>query len=622
MGIWRGILTESISWFWNKHCVNLIHARVSGDLKDGVDARRPSQRTTFRVSNRTQRTISLRTMRGRFGKVIGSATLVSISSLYAWITYKKKTDEGFARAVKLYSIAGPVVFAYRTTELKHSISFTRPRTKEKRDDEWRALDEKYSTVIVDLLNELQGMYTKYGQTGAGLTNTFSPIWIEKLRTLEDSCTPKGKEVVAKTIFEETGKNIDDIFATFDETPLGSASIGQVHRATLRDGTEVAVKVQYPEAQRLFRRDMKTIRTFFQLFAPEQVIILDELSRSFEKEFDYLIEASNLNLVSRNLTRAGFIPGEAAIPRPFDELCTRRLLVMELLKGPKLYDGLRSYISVLAAKEGLTAEEFEEMKRREIEENGVPEKYDGPSSLQIASYLRFMRFRDTLVNSLIWLYNVFGCHSEAISYVSTSLPPNAPRVMDTLMRIHGHELLVDGIFNADPHAGNFLLLPDDRIGLIDYGATKELSREERLICCVLYVALARGDEDMLYDIAVAGGYKSKHMRKDIIMKLTRLGFDTFGRDLIGDGNVQQFIDKLYAEDPYEEVADNLVMAQFLSIRLRSVGMQMGHPVVCSNYWGEIAEKALEDEGMPYEWWNLERLRENNARGDGLRIAKGA
>ena len=157
-------------------------------------------------------------------------------------------------------------------------------------------------------------------------------------------------------------------------------------------------------------------------------------------------------------------------------------------------------------------------------------------------------------------------SSTERYVCVSLSPFdftnkhsthvAPRVMDTLMRVHGHELLVDGCFNADPHAGNFLLLPDDRIGLIDYGATKTLTREERLITCIMYAALARKDSQMILDVSVASGYKSKHMDKDVIMKLVRLGFDTFGRDLLGDKNTQQFIDELYAKDPYVLSSESL------------------------------------------------------------------
>ena len=63
----------------------------------------------------------------------------------------------------------------------------------------------------------------------------------------------------------------------------------------------------------------------------------------------------------------------------------------------------------------------------------------------------------------------------------------------------------------------------------------------------------------------------------------------------------FLDELWAQDPWREAADNLVMAQFLSIRLRSVAMSMGHPVICSRWWGDIAERALAAAGLPYEEW---------------------
>ena len=336
-------------------------------------------------------------------KKFGIGTTSVFASLGVYVKLKRDRDEGFRRALRLYSVAGPVVLAYRTTEFRHKYAFLSPKTQEARDKEWSDLDEKYSGVIVDLLNELQGMYTKYGQTGAGLTNTFSPVWIEKLRTLEDGCTPKGREVVERTILEETGKSIDEIFESFDPIPLGSASIGQVHRATLRsDGSEVAVKVQYPEAQRLFRNDMETIRGFFRVFAPEQLIIMDELKRSFEREFDYRMEAKNLKMISGNLERAGLVPSEAVVPLPREELCTRRLLVMDLLRGPKLVDGLRSYIGVLAKKEGITAEEFETRERERIEREGIPERYDGPSANQIAAYLRYMRIRDATANVFVYV----------------------------------------------------------------------------------------------------------------------------------------------------------------------------------------------------------------------------
>eukprot|EP00965_Chrysotila_dentata_P035571 1183752-Pleurochrysis_carterae.AAC.2 len=74
--------------------------------------------------------------------------------------------------------------------------------------------------------------------------------------------------------------------------------------------------------------------------------------------------------------------------------------------------------------------------------------------------------------------------------------------------------------------------------------------------------------------------------------------------------RQFVDHLKAEDPYEEVADNLVLASFMSIRMRIVGMALNHPVVCSDWWGEIAEQELRAAGVPYEDWTPELMAQMN------------
>jgi len=479
--------------------------------------------------------------------------------------------------------------------------------------EWRALDRKYASKVVNILESLQGMYTKYGQIASGMTNTFSTIWIEELRKLEDRVPPRPKEVVMQTILEETGRPASETFAYFEDEPLGSASIGQVHRATLRsDGSQVAVKVQYPEARKLFRTDMQTIKSFFKLAAPEQLFTLGELERQFELEFDYRQEAANLLEVGANMRKHGFSPREVVVPRPYPSLTTERMLVMELLPGRKLLDGLREYGKVLAEKEGLSLEEWEEAMRVRIEEQGIPARYDGPSAQQIELIRRLLALRDAALNLLLFVWNVTvgGVLGAKLRYARSSLPPNAPQLMDTLMRVHGTQLLVDGVFNADTHAGNFLLMPDDRVALIDYGATKRLSTQERLSACYLYAALRRHDEEALLQLAVSGGYRSRYFRRDVITKLTRFGFDTMGKDLLGDRNAAQFVDHLKAEDPYEEVADNLVLASFMSIRMRIVGMALNHPVVCSDWWGEIAEQELRAAGVPYEDWTPELMAQMN------------
>lgn len=501
----------------------------------------------------------------RGSKIIGA---VAATSGLAYTTYLYQTDDGFHRMVEAYTALVPVVIQYRMAEFRHrhsSYFFFTPLS----DADWKAMDERYAVPTVTKLGQLNGMYTKYGQTAAGFTNTFSDVWIREFRKLENEVPPRPLESVRRTIEEETGKPMEETFSFFEETPLGSASIGQVHRAKLRnsgDGREVAVKVQYPEAQELFHKDITTIRYFCQVFAPEHIVILDALEKQNATELDYRNEARNLVEVQQNMIEYGFQPREVVVPSPVPELCTERLLVMDLLPGPKLIDGVHAYYDIWARRHGTTLEILEQEARDRIEREGVPAKYDGPSAWKMATYRQWLRTKDWVANLGIGAYNgtlamVIGeSRTTRWDYQRTMLPPNIPRIIDTLMRVHGTQLLRHGVFNADPHGGNFLLLPDSRIGLIDYGSTKRLTRNERLSTCLLYAALHREDEEKLFEMCQVGGYKSKYGRKDVLLKLIQFGYDSYGKDVTGGKNIQQFIDELKETDPWEEVPDNFVMAQ--------------------------------------------------------------
>jgi len=403
--------------------------------------------------------------------------------------------------------------------------------------------------------------------------------------------------------------VEEIFSSFDPTPLGSASIGQVHRAKLKkDGRTVAVKVQYDDAEEKFYEDMETIRSFCSTFAPEHMITLDALEKQNALEMDYQLEAQNLRDISDNMKRHGLMPREVVVPQPMPELTTRRMLVMEYLPGPKLVDGLNEYFAEWATKHGTTLEDLEQEARRKIREEGIPAKYEGHSALTISLYRKVLQTYNLLAKVPVAVYNgSLGWLRQPLPYPTPQkVPPNIPRIIDTLMRVHGYQLLADGEFNADPHGGNFLLLPDGRIGLIDYGATKRLSENERLTSCLLFAALHRNDEEMLFTMSKIGGYKSKYGRKDVLMKLIRFGYDSWGHDVTGGKNLQQFIDELKEADPWEEVPDNLVMAQFMSIRLRSLALGMNHPVKTSEWWGPLAEEMLRKKGLPYETWDYDQM----------------
>ena len=123
----------------------------------------------------------------------------------------------------------------------------------------------------------------------------------------------------------------------------------------------------------------------------------------------------------------------------------------------------------------------------MERVSIPDKYDGPSAKQIAMYQKWVRVKSISRNMVIALYNnattcllplrkllkksnnddnINDDNGKKLAYTQETIPPNTPRIVDTLMRVHGYQLLLDGLFNADPHGGNFLLLPDGRIGLIE------------------------------------------------------------------------------------------------------------------------------------------------------------
>lgn len=567
---------------------------------------------------------------------VGSRTALAVAgSGAAGGAYLYATDEGAQRSMKAYSTFAPVILAYRIMELKASKPYGTILTETVSDDDWEKLDEEYAAKTVAKLAQLQGMYAKYGQTAAGLTNTLGDAWIRELRTLENEIPPRSLDCVRATVEEElsaggTRRTLEDVFSEFDPTPLGSASIGQVHRARLRgDGREVAVKVQYPEAQELFAGDIHAIRKLCEWFAPEQVCTLDALEQQNAAELDYTNEARNLAEVAANMTRHGFMPDEVLVPLADEELTTRRMLVMELLPGPKLIDGMRAYYETYAAAQGTTLKRMQTVARKKMEEEGIPDRYDGPSAATIARYQRWLGLRDRVANALIAAYNRVNRYSPqsltrrrrgkvaadegegergagGIAYLRTTVPPNTPRIVDTLMRVHGCQLLLDGLFNADPHGGNFLLLPDGRIGLIDYGATKRLTENERLAACVMYAALKRGDREKLWTMAKMGGYKSKHMDSDVLYQLQRFGFDSWGKEVTGGLNVQQFMDDLKRRDPWYETPDNFVLASFMSVRLRALTLGMNHPVKCSEWWGEIAERELVRMGLPYETWDEQQL----------------
>ncbi len=189
------------------------------------------------------------------------------------------------------------------------------------------------------IEDLGPTYIKLGQILSTRPDLVPVDFIHELSKLQDKVPAFSFSEVTRIIREETGCSIEDLFAHFDPEPLASASIGQVHRARLKDGEDVAVKVQRPGIRKLVEVDLEIMlhlatlaeRHIEELAHHRPVKIVEEFSRSIEKEMDYTLEATSMERVSRAFWRDETV----YIPKVYREVTTERVLTTEFVKGIKV-----------------------------------------------------------------------------------------------------------------------------------------------------------------------------------------------------------------------------------------------------------------------------------------------
>jgi ubiquinone biosynthesis protein len=193
----------------------------------------------------------------------------------------------------------------------------------------------------EMLDELGPTFVKFGQLLSMRPDVLPPDIIAELRGLQDDVSPFPYEQAAEVITAELGQPIERLFLDFDPVPMAAASIGQVHRATLPNGRDVAVKVQRPGAQRQIEADLNLMYQAARL-ARERVraldfidaeALVDEFARSIRQELDYRLEARNAETFRKNFAGHPHVQ----IPRVYWTYTRPRVLTLEHLDGTQLAD---------------------------------------------------------------------------------------------------------------------------------------------------------------------------------------------------------------------------------------------------------------------------------------------
>ena len=188
----------------------------------------------------------------------------------------------------------------------------------------------------EILEDLGPTYVKLGQIMSMRSDMLPENYCRELTKLRTEVSPLPYSVVSGVIEEELKEPAGNIFSQIEETPLGSASIAQVHPAVLKDGTKVVIKIQRPAIKEIMQDDILLLKKAAGILklaiGTEDLIdfrtILDELWKTTREEIDFLQEAANLNLFYVNQKDIVYV----TCPRVFHEFTTPRLLVMEYIDG--------------------------------------------------------------------------------------------------------------------------------------------------------------------------------------------------------------------------------------------------------------------------------------------------
>jgi len=208
----------------------------------------------------------------------------------------------------------------------------------------RVDDAPLARLLRKLFQKLGSTYVKLGQFIASSPTLFPAAYVREFQQCLDRTEPTSFQTIKRTVEADLGRPLLEVFSAFDEAPLASASVAQVHGAVLKTGERVAVKVQKPGVDRVLKADLGFLfiaaRTL-EFLSPELarsslVDIVSEIRSSMLDELDFKKELDNVETFRRFLRQNG-LERIAAAPRTFPEASSSKVLTMELFTGVPLTD---------------------------------------------------------------------------------------------------------------------------------------------------------------------------------------------------------------------------------------------------------------------------------------------
>jgi len=353
---------------------------------------------------------------------------------------------GAARDLSRLHVIASVLIRYGFGDLVRRMGMANALERAGRALMWKHADE-YAHMeppvrVRRALEELGPTFVKLGQVLASRVDLFAPEWIAEFGKLQDSAPPSPYDKVLQQFTEDMGAPPEKVFAFFDPEPIAAASIAQVHRARLEDGSEVVVKIRRPGITPIIEADLRLLMRLAEFaeaelpdwrnFRPLEVV--RQFSLSLQRELNFTTECRNSEVIAENF--ADYRDQDVVPPKRADE--TTGLAYAPIIVIPRIYWQWTG--------ERLCVQEFID---------GIP-----------------------------------GRNLASVDHAGFDRKILARRGARAVLKM----IVQDGFFHADPHPGNVFYLPGNRIAFIDFGMVGRLTEERRIQLIQLLLGLVRHEPD--------------------------------------------------------------------------------------------------------------------------------